>query len=93
MFYVYIIQSKSTAKTYVGQTVNLEKRLQQHNDPVNNFSKYTKQNKGPWTLLYKEEVQTRLDALKREKFLKSGKGRQFINNLLPGSSVGRAGGC
>ena len=92
MFYVYVIESESTDKIYIGQTSDLEKRLKQHNDPCNDFSEYTKKNKGPWKLLYKEEVETRVDALKREKFLKSGQGRNFIKLLL-GSSAGRAGGC
>jgi putative endonuclease len=93
MFYVYGIQSEVTGKLYTGQTEDIEKRLRQHNDPSNDFSEYTKHNKGPWRLLYKEEIITRFDALKREKFLKSGKGRQYIKRLLLGSSAGRAGGC
>jgi putative endonuclease len=68
MFYVYIIKSESSGKTYIGQTSDLEKRLGQHNDPDNNFSRYTKQNKGPWKLVYKEEVATRLEALNARSF-------------------------
>jgi len=82
MFYVYVIKSETSDKTYIGQTSDLEKRLKQHNDPGNNFSKYTKQNKGPWKLVYKEEVATRSEALRREKFLKSGKGRELLQ--IPG---------
>ena len=92
MFYVYVIKSDSSDKIYIGQTSDLEKRLKQHNDPLNDFSEYTKHNKGPWELIYKEEVATRSEALKRERFLKSGKGRNFLKLLL-GSSAGRAGGC
>ena len=92
MYYVYVIRSETSNKIYVGQTIDLEKRLKQHNDPDNDFSSYTKQNMGPWKLFYKEEAGTRSEALKREKFLKSGKGREFLKLLL-GSSVGRAGGC
>jgi putative endonuclease len=93
MYYVYVIKSESSDKIYIGQTSDLEERLKQHNDPCNDLSKYTKQNKGSWKLIHKEEVKTRLSALKREKFLKSGRGRHFIHNLLLGSSAGRAGGC
>ena len=82
MFYVYVIKSENSDKTYIGQTSDLEKRLRQHNDLGNNFSKYTKRNKGPWKLIYKEEVSTRSEALRREKFLKSGKGRELIQ--IPG---------
>ncbi|WP_166637279.1 GIY-YIG nuclease family protein, partial [Algoriphagus boseongensis] len=30
-FFVYILYSKSTDRFYVGQTVDLEKRLEEHN--------------------------------------------------------------
>lgn len=36
----------------------------------------------PWRLVYNEEFQTRLEALRRERFLKSGKGREFLNKQL-----------
>lgn len=84
MFYVYVIESENSDKIYIGQTSNIEKRLVQHNDPNNNYSKYTKQNKGPWKLIYKEEVISRSLAIRREKFLKSGKGREFIKLQFPG---------
>ena len=86
MFCVYIIKSESSNKIYIGQASDIDKRLKQHNDPNNNYSKYTKQNKGPWKLIYKEEVASRSEALKRERFLKSGKGREFIKKF-PGSSA------
>lgn len=82
MFYVYVIKSGSSDKIYIGQTVDIEKRIRQHNDPGNNFSVYTKKNKGPWELVYKEEVETRRDALTREKNLKSSRGRSYIRTLL-----------
>ena len=92
MFYVYVIKSLSSDKIYIGQTSDLDKRLKQHNDPDNDFSKYTKHNQGPWELKYKEENETRLVALQGEKFLKGGRGRNFLKIFL-GSSAGRAGGC
>jgi len=82
MFSVYVIKSESSNKIYIGQTSNLEKRLIQHNDLKNNFSKYTKRNKGPWKLIYKEEFETRSEAIKRERFLKSGKGRDYIKQFI-----------
>jgi len=87
MFYVYVIKSLSSDKIYIGQTSDLDKRLKQHNDPGNDFSKYTKRNQGPWELTYKEEVETRSDALQREKFLKSGRGRNFLRIFLGCSAV------
>jgi len=54
-----------------------EKRLLGHN------SGETKSTKGfrPWVLIYKESIGSRENARKREKYLKSGIGREFIKNL------------
>ena len=77
-FFVYILKSLSSGKHYTGQTSDLEKRIIAHN---NGLSPYTR-NRGPWKLIYSEQFETRGQAMKRENFLKSGKGREFINNLL-----------
>jgi putative endonuclease len=77
-FYVYILRSESSGKTYVGQTSDLEKRLAQHNDLTCQFTMYTKRNKGPWKLIHAEAHPSRSEAMKREKYLKSGQGRDWI---------------
>ena len=83
MFIVYAICSKSNKKIYIGQTMDIEMRLKQHNEEGNNHvRKYTKQNKGPWKLIYTESHNTRSEALKREKQLKSFRGREFIRKLI-----------
>ena len=84
MFYVYVIKNQN-GKIYIGQTGDLEKRLGQHNDI--NFDKrsYTKLNKGKWTLIYTEEFTTRKEVIKREKELKTSRGRSFIRSELLGS--------
>lgn len=83
MFIVYAIYSELNKKIYIGQTMDIQMRLKQHDDGGDNHvGKYTKQNKGPWKLIYTESHKTRIKALKREKQLKSFKGREFIKNLL-----------
>jgi len=77
-YFVYILQSESTAKTYVGQTNELERRVAQHNDADFRLTLYTKRNKGPWRLVHSEQYGTRKEAVRREKFLKSGQGREWI---------------
>ena len=77
-YYIYILKSLTTGKLYTGSTQNLEARLKAHNDGL---SPYTK-GRGPWELLYSEEFPSRSEALKREKFLKTGKGRDFLNEIL-----------
>ena len=77
-YYIYILKSLTTGKRYTGSTQNLEARLRAHNDGL---SPYTK-GRGPWELLYSEEFPTRSEAMKREKFLKTGKGRDFLDEIL-----------
>ena len=78
MWYVYIIRSLTNGRLYTGSTNNLERRLKEHNSGK---SKYTA-NTRPFELIYKECYETRLDATRRELFLKSGKGREFLSSIL-----------
>ncbi|MFA5870309.1 MAG: GIY-YIG nuclease family protein [Candidatus Paceibacterota bacterium] len=83
MFFVYLIKSKTSGKIYIGQTINLEKRLMRHNGilPTKNSSFTNKQGEN-WEVLYTEQFKTRTEAKKRERELKSGKGREFLKNLI-----------
>ena len=78
-FVVYILFSKDYDKTYVGFTSNLIERFKSHNY----LSKkgYTIKFR-PWQVIYVEFFTTKSEALKREKLLKSGKGREFIKEII-----------
>lgn len=78
MHYVYILQSEKNGKLYKGSTVDLKKRLRDHNSGQ---SSYTRSN-GPWKLVYYEAFVKKEDARREELFLKSGKGRDRIKHLL-----------
>lgn len=81
MFFVYVIRNQ-LQKIYIGQTNNLDQRLKWHNGELAAKStSYTKKQKGPWEYIYTEECETRSSALKREKALKSSRGREFIQTL------------
>lgn len=83
MFTVYVIQSESTGKIYIGQTANWGKRLKIHNQELPyNPKGYTAKNKGPWKLTYKETFETREEAIKREKYFKSHIGRDYIRSSM-----------
>ena len=77
-FFTYIIQSELDGSFYIGQTENLRNRLKYHNDGA---SKYTSR-KIPWRLVYYEEFPNRSDAMKREKFLKKQRNKQFYQKLI-----------
>ena len=77
-FFVYILQSLKDFSLYIGQCDDLDKRMSKHFD---GFSKYTA-SKGPWRLVYFEMVDTRAEALKREKEIKAMKSHQYIQSLI-----------
>lgn len=83
-FFVYILQSKSLGKYYVGQTYDLQKRLLEHSQ---GFSRYTKQVKD-WELVYQEVFSTCADAVMRERKIKSWKNSKLIAQLLETRQVG-----
>jgi putative endonuclease len=74
VYVVYAIQSEKDGRIYVGFSSDVLKRLAQHNSGK---TKYTKEYI-PWNLIHQEEVQGRENARKREIFLKSGVGKEFL---------------
>lgn len=79
MFTVYVLRSLKNSKRYVGYTSKAaEIRLKEHNSGCN---KFTSQN-GPFILIFTENFITKTEAIKRERFLKSGQGRKYLD-LLP----------
>ncbi len=76
MFTVYVIKSQS-GKYYTGYTSDLNKRLAEHNSGQ---CKTTKTDSG-WKVIYSELYKSRSEAMKREKWLKTGVGREFIKTI------------
>ncbi len=82
MYYVYVVESESSNKIYIGSTNNLERRIIEHNDIRQNKSHFTRKNAGPWIVVYKEKLNDKRSALKRERELKSFRGRESIKNII-----------
>ena len=80
MYYVYALYSKECDKIYIGSTSDLAGRIKSHNDPRNRG--WTSSYK-PWVLIHSEILESKQEALRREKQLKSFKGREFIRSLIP----------
>lgn len=74
MYYVYVLKSEQHYRFYVGMSQDVERRLAEHN------SGKTKSTKGyrPWKLFFYEAFPDRQAARAREKYLKSGYGKQWI---------------
>jgi len=79
-YFVYIIRSKSLHKYYTGLTNNIERRLKEHNSTLN--STRTTKNKHDYELIFCQPANTRQEARKLEKFLKSGYGREIREEIV-----------
>jgi putative endonuclease len=77
-FYTYVLRSTKFERNYVGFTKDVESRLKQHNSGKTKSTKPYR----PWILLFVEEFDSKEEALKREKWLKSGIGREFIKKIM-----------
>ncbi len=81
MHYVYIIESISKGKFYIGVTNNLKKRFYEHN---NGLSRSTVPLR-PFILRRVEGFDNIKDAYFREKFLKSKKSRKILELIIRSS--------
>lgn len=78
MQYVYVLQSKKDGDFYVGCTKDLKTRIKLHNaKKVDSTAKRT-----PFVLLYYEAYIDSNDAYRREKYMKTGYGKNYIKKVL-----------
>jgi len=78
VFIVYALKSVNRNYIHVGMTDNLERRISQHNKGYNKTTKpYL-----PFDLILSEKYPSRIEARKRDVYLKSGIGREFLRQLL-----------
>ncbi|GJQ61586.1 MAG: hypothetical protein SCALA702_06390 [Melioribacteraceae bacterium] len=78
IYFVYVIKSAEGYR-YTGMTENLEFRLLQHND--HSLSQWTRRGKN-WEIIYIKVFDNKSEALRYEKWLKSGVGRDFLKNSV-----------
>ncbi|MGC9365388.1 MAG: GIY-YIG nuclease family protein [Fidelibacterota bacterium] len=71
MYYIYLIQNRADKRLYYGYTVDLRRRIKEHNE------------KGDWELIYYEAYRAEEDARRREKKLKDyGQSRTHLKQRL-----------
>jgi putative endonuclease len=78
MYYIYAIQSELRNYLYVGMTDNVERRVDQHNK---GYEKTTRPYL-PFRLIHTEKFATRSEARIREKYLKSGIGKEWLRSMM-----------
>jgi putative endonuclease len=88
-WFVYALRSLKDNNLYIGISRDPKKRVESHNKGKTESTK----NRRPFVLIYKECCNSLEEAREKEKYYKSGFGREVIKNLIPDSSTGRAGGC
>ena len=80
-YFVYILRF-SNNDLYIGQTNNLPKRLEDHHEKKTRSSKFSRDH-GGFDIVYREEYETRVESMRREKQLKGwtrAKKEALINN-------------
>jgi len=79
MWYVYALKSLKDGYLYIGISQNPRKRLREHNLGMTKSTKHRR----PFQIIYKEKCGARIKARNREKYFKSGFGRETLRKITP----------
>jgi len=78
VYFAYVLKSKHFNYYYKGHCRDLQKRLVQHNSGMTvSIRPYI-----PFEIVYFEEFETLAEAINREKYFKTSRGRQFLRKIL-----------
>ena len=78
-YYVYVLEGMAhDTRRYIGFTTDLRKRVAQHN-AGHSFATAPRR---PFALIYYEACLSRVDAMRRERYLKGTGGRRFLSKRL-----------
>ena len=78
MYYVYVLLSKKDSKFYIGFTENLKGRIKKHKSG----QIFATKGRLPIVLIFYEAYLNKYDALRREKYLKTDKGKTTLKSML-----------
>ena len=81
MYTVYVLKSLRDGRRYIGYISDIERRVQEHNAGETESTRFRR----PFELIYTETYRTKDEATSREKFFKSGKGREELKTILTGA--------
>ncbi len=78
MYYVYVLLSEKDKNFYIGFSENIEQRLDEHNAGKNVSTRL----RCPFKLIYYEGHTSKSDALRRERYFKTTKGKVTLKQVL-----------
>ena len=78
MYYVYVLKSLKDNHLYIDYSNNLQQRFDYHNK---GYVKSTKSRR-PFELIFYESYKSMSDAKRREKYLKTNKGKTTVQMML-----------
>lgn len=76
-YFVYVLISEFTGRRYVGSCQDLADRFRRHNAGESKSTKHGI----PWKIVYREAFATRAEAVARERYFKTGKGRDELDRI------------
>ena len=77
-YYIYVLKSKRKEFIYVGFTSDLRRRFKEHNNKEELSTKHY----APFDLVFYEAYRSKKDAERRERYLKTTKGKQTLRTML-----------
>ncbi|MBI3342900.1 GIY-YIG nuclease family protein [Candidatus Gottesmanbacteria bacterium] len=78
--FVYILQSQTNGRYYIGSTSDWKRRIEEHNKGSSPYTRTTR----PWVVKYLKEFETIEETRKKEMMLKRMKSRKVIEELIAG---------
>ena len=78
MYYVYVLKSQRDEKLYIGYTADLRKRVREHQ----NGEVISTKPRRPFELIFYEGYKSMADAKRRERYLKTDKGKSSLRMML-----------
>ncbi|MEX0672494.1 MAG: GIY-YIG nuclease family protein [Candidatus Paceibacterota bacterium] len=79
MYWIYILENIDDESWYIGYTTNLRRHVDEHSSGKGG---QTTRRKYGWILIYCEGYKHQDDAKGRERYLKSGSGRKYLEEQL-----------
>lgn len=76
--FLYALRNLVNSELYVGISQDVDKRIKEHNQGKNRYTKAFI----PWSVFYTEPHQDYVSARKREKYFKNASGKKYLRKIL-----------